>query len=281
MDKVDVFHVHGIWKPLYPTIGLLLSQHFHRPLVITLHGDSVDPNNSFAMHLNEPAIANVLKHANCITTFSKETYAVLQEIGLKKNSKLIPNFVDYQSFKRPYENTSCSRSKILMVSRLSKAKDPLTAIRAFAIVVKEIPDATFKIVGYGPLYGAAKNLIQELNLGENVSLLGMHSDVRKFLWDSDIFIATRGSYMATLEAWAAGLVVVAPGFGIMNEIISNEKNGLLVPPGDASQLASTLIKLINNKKLQMSLAKNGLVTSKKCDITEVTELIYKIYQTVV
>lgn len=86
MDKVDVFHVHGIWKPLYPTIGLLLSQHFHRPLVITLHGDSVDPNNSFAMHLSEPAIANVLKHANCITTFSKETYAVLQEIGLKKTA---------------------------------------------------------------------------------------------------------------------------------------------------------------------------------------------------
>ena len=105
-------------------------------------------------------------------------------------------------------------------------------------------------MGYGPLYEYANRLVQDLNLEGSVTVLGMKSDVRKFLWDSDIFIGTRGSYITTLEAWAAGFAVVAPEFGIMKEIISNGENGLLTPPGDANQLASVLISLIKNKNFR-------------------------------
>ena len=112
-----------------------------------------------------------------------------------------------------------------MVTRFSKPKDPLTPIRAFAKVKKEVPKATFTIVGYGPLYEEADRLIQSLNLSGSVTMVGMKSDVRKFLWNSDIFIGTRGSYITTLEAWAAGLAVLAPDFGIIKELVSiNEHN---------------------------------------------------------
>src|SRR5665811_1567126 len=87
MDKVDVFHVHGFWQPLYPTIGLLLSQHFHRPFVVTLHGDSVNPNDRFAMPMRAPATLDVLRHANVITTYSEETLNVLRELNLGKTSR--------------------------------------------------------------------------------------------------------------------------------------------------------------------------------------------------
>ena len=80
MDKVDVFHVHGFWQPLYPTIGLLLSQHFHRPFIVTLHGDSVNPNDRFAMPLRSSATLDVLRRANVITTYSKETLNVLENL---------------------------------------------------------------------------------------------------------------------------------------------------------------------------------------------------------
>ena len=113
----------------------------------------------------------------------------------------------------------------------------MTPIRAFANVIKEVPDATFTIVGYGPLYENANRLVQDLNLGRSIRMVGMNSDVRNFLWNSDISIGTRGSYITTLEAWAAGIPVIAPDFGIMKEIISNGKNGVLTTPGDANQLA--------------------------------------------
>ena len=74
IGEVDIFHVHGFWQPLYPSIGVKLSQHFHRPFVLTLHGDSTSSSDPFAMPLRAPATLDVLKHANAITTFSKKTF---------------------------------------------------------------------------------------------------------------------------------------------------------------------------------------------------------------
>jgi glycosyltransferase involved in cell wall biosynthesis len=277
MDKVDVFHVHGFWQPLYPTIGLHLSQHFHRPFVVTLHGDSVNPNDRFAMPIRDPATIDVLKRADVITTYSKETLNVLREFNLGKTSRLIPNFVNTRLFKRSTSNENSSGDRIVMVSRFSKPKDPMTPIRAFAEVIKEVPEATFKIVGYGPLYEYANSLVQDLNLEGAIKMVGMTSDVRKYLWNSDISIGTRGSYITTLEAWAAGLPVIAPEFGIMKEIISNGENGLLVPPGNVHQLASAIINLIRNKDLRAMMVSNGLQAVKKHDIQNVSSSIADIY----
>jgi glycosyltransferase involved in cell wall biosynthesis len=279
IDQTDVFHLHGFWQLQYPTIGLLLSQYFQRPLIVTLHGDSVNPYDKFAMPIRAPTTINILRRAGAITTYSTETLNLLQKLGLGKKSWLVPNFVDSSLFKHvgPYGNGSGNR--ILMISRLSKPKDPLTPIRAFAKVKKVVPEATFRIVGYGPLYEYANRLVRDLNLEESVTFFGQKSDVRKFFRDSDIFIGTRGSYLTTLEAWAAGLAVVAPEFGIMKEIISNGENGLLTRPGDATQLASVLIDLIKNKDFRTMIAENGTMrVEEKHDVRKVGPLITGIYK---
>jgi glycosyltransferase involved in cell wall biosynthesis len=276
--KVDIFHVHGFWQPVYPTIGMMLSQHFHRPLVITLHGDSVDLKDPYSMPIRSPITINVLKHADVITTYSKDTLKVLDKLGLGKKSMLIPNFVDARQFSHPVSSGVVSGAKVVLVSRLSQGKDPITPIKAFAKVRKEVPEATLEIVGYGPLYVHANKLIQELNLAGAVTLVGKKSDVRRSLWNNDIFVATRGSYIATLEAWAAGLAVIAPKFGIMKEVISDGENGLLVPPGDIDALASAIINLIKNKELRASIIANGSKTLKKHDIGSISSSIAEIYK---
>jgi glycosyltransferase involved in cell wall biosynthesis len=278
INKVDIFHVHGFWQPVYPTIGLMLSQRFHRPLVITLHGDSVDKTDPYSMPVRSPIALNVLKHAEVITTYSRETLKVLNELGLGKKGLLIPNFVESSLFSRPTSNNISSGTRVVMVSRLSQGKDPITPIRAFVRVKKEVPEATLEIVGYGPLYDFAKALIQDLNLATSVTLVGKKSDVRRSLWNNDIFIGTRGSYIATLEAWAAGLAVIAPKFGIMEEVISDGENGLLVPPGDVDALASAIISLIKNKELRTFIVANGAQALKKHDIRSIAPSILNIYK---
>ncbi len=277
MDQVDVFHVHGFWQSLYPTIGLHLSQHFHRPLVVTLHGDSVNFDDPYAMPIKAPETIHVLENADVITTYSHETLKILEDFKLGKKRVLVPNFVDTKLFQRRTGSEDSSGNNIVMITRLSKPKDPMTPIRAFAQVRKEIPDVTLKIVGYGPLYEYANRLVQDLSLQGAVTFYGAKSDVRDFLWSSDIFIGTRGSYITTLEAWAAGLAVVAPDFGIMKEIISSGKNGLLSTPGDANQLAYDLISLINDKRLRATIIENGMEALKKHDIRNVAPSIKGIY----
>ena len=84
----DVFHVHGVWDLQYPTIGLWLSQRFHRPFVVSLHGDSVNAQER-SMSIETPEVQNLLRGANSITTYSKEVLHFLQRSGFKDKSCLI------------------------------------------------------------------------------------------------------------------------------------------------------------------------------------------------
>jgi glycosyltransferase involved in cell wall biosynthesis len=281
IEKVDVFHVHGFWQPLYPKIGLRLSKRFNRPFVVTLHGDSIDPKDRFSMPLRNLATLEVLREAGAITTFAKETFNALGELGLGKKSYLIPNFINSGLFKRPDWIKNNSGTKIVIISRLSKPKDPITPIRAFALVKKEIPEATLQIVGYGPLFEYANRLVHDLGLDGSVTFVGMQSNVRKFMWDSDIIVGTRGSYITTLEAWAAGIVVVAPRFGIMKEIISDGETGFLTTPENIKELAAVLLNLIRNKTLRERIASNALYAVEKHDINKIGPVIYNLYRSLI
>jgi glycosyltransferase involved in cell wall biosynthesis len=271
---VDIFHIHGIWEPQYPIIGSLLSQHFHRPLVVSLHGDVIGP--PYGMSIDTAEMINLLNYANIITTFSKDILHILRELGLEHKSYLIPNFIDTKKFTRQVPAIDTHGSRIVMVSRLDAFKDPITPILAFRIVKKEVPEATFKVVGYGPLYGYLTELVRKLNLQDSVILAGKHFNVRKFLWDSDVFVATK-SYITVLEAWAAGLAVVAPKFGILKEIISDNDDGILVPPGDVKQLATALIRLLKDENLRKKLVISGRQKVMKYDIRCVAQQIANIY----
>jgi len=229
------------------------------------------------MPVRTPATLNILRCADVITTYSVATLNVLKELGLNQ-SRLVPNFVDPRLFKRPASRKNRSGKEVVMISRLSEPKDPLTPIRAFAQVKKEVPETSFKIVGYGPLYEYARRLVRDLQLEDVVKFFGMKSDVRKFLWNSDISIGTRGSYITTLEAWAAGLVVIAPDFGIMRELISNGENGMLVTPGNVDELASAILTLIKNDDLREKIVRNGAKTLKRHDVSRVASSIADIYR---
>jgi glycosyltransferase involved in cell wall biosynthesis len=229
------------------------------------------------MSIETPKTLSVLKHADVVITYSQRVLNVLKELGMGSKSRLITNFVDVGSFGRPTSVDDGSGTRAIMVSRLGEVKDPITPVRAFYYVRKEVPNATLQIVGYGGLYKYINDLIQGLNLEGAVTLVGKKTDVREFLWDSDIFVATRSGYVAMLEAWAAGLAVVAPECGIMKEIISDYENGILVSPNDVEQLASAMIRLMKDRDLRRTLVMNGMKTVKKHDIGEVAPRIADIY----
>ena len=106
----------------------------------------------------------------------------------------------------------------------------------------------------------------------------MQSNVKKFLWDNDILVGTRGSYITTLEAWAAGLAVVAPRFGIMKELISDGENGFLTSPKNVDELSSVLLRLIRDKNLRERIISNSLKAVDEHDINKIGPQIYNIYK---
>ena len=281
-QSCDVFHIHGIWHDLeYINLGISLSRHYNKPLVVTLHGGFVGSPLQGGMPLESGVVRSILEDdVAAITTYSREILGTLERMGLGKKSHLITNFVDPPHFKNtglvePHEAT------VIYVGRLEPVQTPDLVLRAFKKVSEQMPNAKLIIVGYGTLFEKLKLMIKEMQLEGSVTMAGRQTDVRPFLWCSDIFVATNFGYIATLEAWSAGLAVIAPKFGILKETLSHEKNGLLFEPDSVEDLTAALIRLIENRHLRETLALNGAQTVQNYDIRVVAPKMSLIYQSVI
>jgi glycosyltransferase involved in cell wall biosynthesis len=85
--------------------------------------------------------------------------------------------------------------------------------------------------------------------------------------------------LSVLEALAAGVPVVATPVGSLPDILKNEENALLVPPGDPAALADAIARLLRSKELRLSLAQAGYETFRqKLEIGAVAERIAALYR---
>jgi len=281
-QSADVFHIHGIWRDLeYINLGIYLSRHYGKPLVVTLHGGFVGDPLYGGMPLESPPVRSILENdVAAIITYSKEILDTLMRMGLGYKSHLVTNFVDTLQFKNnktalPHDTT------IIYVGRLEPVQTPDLVIKAFKKVHDELSHVKLTIVGYGRMFEQLKAMISELNLDGSVTLAGKQTDVRKFLWSSDVFVATNFGYIASLEAMAAGLAVVAPNFGILKETVLHENNGLLFEPNSADDLAFNLARLIRDRQLREKLIFSGAQTVQAYDIRTVAPKMAQIYRSLI
>ena len=137
-------------------------------------------------------------------------------------------------------------STIITMGNLSFAKGHCHLIRSFANVKKQIPNARLVILGEGGYRDKLEHLIRNLNLSNDVLLLGFQSNPHKYINKADIYVLSsyyEGFPNALAEAMACGLPVVstdcksgpreilAPEKGINVSIseIEYAKYGILIP----------------------------------------------------
>jgi glycosyltransferase involved in cell wall biosynthesis len=103
-------------------------------------------------------------------------------------------------------------------------------MRALAII-REHHDFHFLMIGNGPDRGEIEDLIDRLDLGDRVTLVGYvgHEDVFAFIRQSDLFIfasVTETQGLVLLESMSVGTPVVAiEGIGV-SDLLENDTGGL-------------------------------------------------------
>lgn len=101
-------------------------------------------------------------------------------------------------------------------------------------------------------------LIADLGIANKVNIPGWIDGVGVdgILQQTDVFVlpsTAENLPMAIIEAFAYGIPVVATPVGAIPEMVHHERNGFIVPVGDADALAATLGRLIEDKGLRSSL----------------------------
>jgi len=135
-----------------------------------------------------------------------------------------------------------------MISELNPVKRVEDAIRSFALLAPQHPEAILVVLGEGRERQKLEDLIRELHVGNNVSLPGFRQ-APPLLKAFDLFLHTSGSEAlgyAVLEAGCASLPVVATRVGGIPEIIPDDDHGLLVPPKNPGAVAAAIESLLRD-----------------------------------
>lgn len=146
------------------------------------------------------------------------------------------------------------------LSALADHKDYPTFLRTAATIVRSRPDVHFIIAGEGPEEKIIRELITALQLHDHVHLLGFRNDVVQVMQSLDVFLitsVTEGLGTIVLEAFAAGVPVVATRAGGIPEMVIDNTTGLLAPIGDADALATSVLQVLTSTSLSHSLAEQA------------------------
>lgn len=139
-------------------------------------------------------------------------------------------------------------------------------IDAAALVVREVPDARFVIVGDGELRESLEKQVHEKHLERHVFLAGFRLDALELTKGFDLFAmssVTEGMCAALIDAMAAAKAAVATTAGAIAEVMVDGETGFLVPPRDHVAMAQKLVLLLKDPVLRTRMGDAALARARE------------------
>ena len=271
----DVYNAHWTFAGL-PTVWV--SKLKRKPLVTTAY--SAEYVNK-ALHPLNKYIVNNSSAVISISQFTKDTLEQVVKprrhhvIGLGVNSeKIAPEDFNIAEF-RAQQGIMTDEKLIFAVGRLVERKGYAVLIEAMTALINQGKPYRLLLAGQGPDRDLLQAQINASGMDAHIRLIGFVPDeqLKYYLKASDILVMpsimdqsgdTEGLGLPLIEAMANGTPVVASRIGGILDIVEHEKTGLLTEPGNVSELASAIERVISEPTLAQHLVQEGyaLVNSR-------------------
>ena len=140
-----------------------------------------------------------------------------------------------------------------------------TLLRAVPLVLAEVPDALFLLVGegWGPAGAAYKRQLEglaaDLSVTHAVRFTGVRHDIPDTLaaFDVSVQCSLNENLGGSIESLMMARPFIATAVGGLVDAVIHERTGLLVPPDDAPALARAIVRLLRDRPLAERLASQG------------------------
>lgn len=274
----DLLYAH--WFTPQAVIARVVGRVTHTPFVFTTHASDV------AVWHKIPLIGTLIvrwstRGARAFTAVSQRSMDKLATFfsedewsnTLNKRAKIIPMGIELpkeQSILTTQSNT------ILFIGRLAEKKGVQYLLPAFKQLLTELPDASLTVAGDGPWLSRLKKQAADLRLsGEQVTFAGYTTGKAKqaLINSHSVYVVpsiianngdAEGLPVALMEGLAAGKVCVATNESGADNILTNGKDGFLVPQKNTDALMIVLKKALSlpsaDKKV---LSEKAQVTAKQ------------------
>ena len=166
---------------------------------------------------------------------------------------VVPDGIDTQRFAPAVLNTGTNGERenvVVFAGSLIERKGVRFLLEAAAKVVVAVPDCRFVIAGDGLQRATLVQQAQQLGLAECVQFTGelTQDQLRDWMQQARVFVLPsleEGLGVVLLEAMACGTPCVGTRVGGIPDVVV-PGTGLLVPPADATALAQSILKLLQN-----------------------------------
>ncbi|WP_372807982.1 glycosyltransferase family 4 protein [Pontiella sp.] len=211
-----------------------------------------------------------------------------------KDVLYLPNGVDIDRFAaaeaslfRAAHGWAPSDKLVLCVSRIDYQKNQLGLVRAFAAFAERHPDHRLALIGAVTVAAYRKQIdaeIERLGLaGKVVMIEGLRPDdplLPSAYRAAEMFVLPSVNEpfgIVVLEAWAAGVPVVASRVGGVPGFTADRRNVLHVEPGNEAQLAGRMAELADNAGLREELARNAAAAVSRYAWDSITAEYLRVY----
>ncbi len=155
-----------------------------------------------------------------------------------------------------------------LVANLRGSKGHRYFLEAARIVLTDLPQTRFLVVGDGVAFDEVRRRVAVLGLESQVIMTGFRRDIPEVMAALDVLVlpSTRSEAISQviLQALALGTPVVGTTVGGTPEVVSDGVSGRLVPPADVPALAAAILDLLHDlpRARQMGQAGQALVQAR-------------------
>ncbi len=271
----DIIHIHS--PIVLGNIAQILAGGLRKPVIATNHYLPINISRTltadpvFGKSFNRVTysyLVNFCNRCEYVTAPTRTALNLLYENGLRAPANVISNGIDLLKFSPGPRDSQVlqrfqlpeDRPLILHVNRLSEEKRVDVLLDAMA---RLHVDAHLALVSTGPAEADLRAQVERLQLGDRVSFLGYvrDQDLLQLRRSADLFVIPSEAdlqSLATMEAMACGLPVIAANSYALPELVHHQENGFLFPPGDSAVLASDIDQLLSDSPLRARMGQESL-----------------------
>lgn len=254
--RPDVVHINGLHFHS-SQVGIGVAHKLGIPVVTTAHLGAVDDMpgrlRGASVLFDRIAGGRVIRRSDRVIAVSQAVADHVVTLGADPSKVVVArNGVDRDRFcaSRRIERTPSLR--VGLIGRLIANKGHSVALQALSLAREGGSDMTLRIVGEGPLAGAAREQVRRLGLEDAVTFTGQVSDVAEQLRSIDVLVRpsyTEGFPLAVLEALASGVPCIVSDVPGNVETVRDGVDGIVVGIGDVEGFASALRRLDTDRKM--------------------------------
>lgn len=276
--KADLFHImaNSGWSwHLFAAPAIWMGRLRGCAVVVNYRGGEAETFFSRAFATVKPS----LTRASAIIVPS----GFLEQVFAKRGfaTCTVPNIIDLERFSAGHA-TNTTQPHILVARNLEPLYDNATAVQAFALVRQQHPGARMTIAGTGPDRQALETLAQDLGVADGVAFAGRveNTEMPALYQTADIAInpsLVDNMPISILEALASGVPVVSTDVGGVPFLVEDGKTALLVPPGDPTQMAAAVLRILSDISLRAAMTQAGLTHARQFAWQSVREKLFAAY----